>query len=387
MAERRVLSVVASWKVRLEAARTGKPEPSVDLAQVALDWREALDAAPDTDTRDRYELILSDKADKAEEKREGAGVELFKVATRQWLETGEMVEDWLQTLDNEPKTIDMKRSDLKRFSERFRLTLHVERKAVQRWVDHLRSQEHLKLPTIRRIISACRGYWSYLQRLDYVPDDAEPFRDVVPRPAKKSKRDIAERRQPFSDSDVVRLLNASVAQKDENLARLIWFGMWTGCRIEELCALRVTDVSLDRFQINDAKSEAGWREVPIHSTLAPALERMCAESTDGYVLSGLTENKYQDRSNAVGKRFGRLKTRLGFGSSHVFHSIRKTVTTQLDAAGIPEAVSARIVGHDIPTLTYGVYSGGAPFEVKRDAIMVLSYPLQELDQPASFGST
>jgi integrase len=105
---------------------------------------------------------------------------------------------------------------------------------------------------------------------------------------------------------------------------------------------------------------------------------------DGYVLSGLTENKYQDRSNAVGKRFGRLKTRLGFGGSHVFHSIRKTVTTQLDAAGIPEAVSARIVGHDIPTLTYGVYSGGAPFEVKRDAIMVLSYPLQDLNQPAPF---
>jgi len=33
-----------------------------------------------------------------------------KVATRQWIETAEKVEDWLSTLDNEPKSIDIKSS-------------------------------------------------------------------------------------------------------------------------------------------------------------------------------------------------------------------------------------------------------------------------------------
>ena len=56
-----------------------------------------------------------------------------------------------------------------------------------------------------------------------------------------------------------------------------------------------------------------------------------------------------------------------------------TVTTQLDAAGVPEAVSARIVGHDIPTLTYGLYSAGAPFDVKLNALEALSYPTQDFD--------
>jgi len=58
----------------------------------------------------------------------------------------------------------------------------------------------------------------------------------------------------------------------------------------------------------------------LRSLLRPALvlrrrngsfTRDNSESTkDGYVLSGLTTNKYGDRSNAIGKRFGRLKRDL-----------------------------------------------------------------------------
>ena len=56
-------------------------------------------------------------------------------------------------------------------------------------------------------------------------------------------------------------------------------------------------------------------------------------SQDGYLLSGLTFNKYGDRSNAIGKRFGRLKQSLGFSEKKVFHSIRKTVVTLLEDGG------------------------------------------------------
>jgi integrase len=99
------------------------------------------------------------------------------------------------------------------------------------------------------------------------------------------------------------------------------------------------------------------------------------ETSDGFVLSGLSANKYGDRSDAVGKRFGRLKTDLGFGDAYVFHSIRKTVTTLLENAGVPENVAADIVGHEKPRITYGLYSGGNSLEVKRKAIEKLSYPL------------
>ena len=149
--------------------------------------------------------------------------------------------------------------------------------------------------------------------------------------------------------------------------------MWTGCRIEELCALKVEQVKDDIFSVGDAKTKAGWRDVPIHRELAQTMARLVVDSEDGHVLSGLTVNKYGARSNWVGKRFGRLKAELGFGPQFVFHSIRKTVVTILENAGVPENVVADLVGHEKTTMTYGLYSGGLSFAVKREALDKLAY--------------
>ena len=64
---------------------------------------------------------------------------------------------------------------------------------------------------------------------------------------------------------------------------------------------------------------------------------------------------------------------MGFGSQHVFHSLRKTVVTILENAGVPENVVADIVGHEKTTMTYGLYSGGLSLAVKRDALDKLAY--------------
>jgi len=64
---------------------------------------------------------------------------------------------------------------------------------------------------------------------------------------------------------------------------------------------------------------------------------------------------------------------LGFDSQHVFHSIRKTLVTKLENAGISENLAADIVGHEKPRITYGLYSGGASLEVKRKALQKISY--------------
>jgi integrase len=150
--------------------------------------------------------------------------------------------------------------------------------------------------------------------------------------------------------------------------------MWTGARIEELCALKLERVHGDYVEIADAKTPAGWRQVPIHSKLKATVARLHKSSSDGYLLSGLTPNKYGDRSNAVGKRFGRLKDRMGFGPGHVFHSIRGTVATLLENAKVLENVAADILGHEKHTMTYGLYSGGATLAVKREALAKLAYP-------------
>ena len=92
----------------------------------------------------------------------------------------------------------------------------------------------------------------------------------------------------------------------------------------------------------------------------------CARETE-HVRASLSADKYGDRSPAIGKRFGRLKTALGFGPKHVFHSIRSTVATLLENAGVPENVSADIIGHDKDTMTC------TSLEAKRKAIGKLRY--------------
>jgi len=99
----------------------------------------------------------------------------------------------------------------------------------------------------------------------------------------------------------------------------------------------------------------------------------CAASKDGHVISGEPTDRYGRRSNPASKRFGRLRTREGFGREVVFHSIRKTVATMLENAGVSENVAADILGHQKPRITYGLYSGGTTLEVKRAAIEALSY--------------
>jgi integrase len=60
--------------------------------------------------------------------------------------------------------------------------------------------------------------------------------------------------------------------------------------------------------------------------------------------------------------------------SEVFHSIRKTLITLMDNAGVPEGVAANIVGHEKQTMTYGLYSMGSVLEKKREALAKAVYP-------------
>ncbi|MCE0504133.1 tyrosine-type recombinase/integrase [Roseivivax sp. GX 12232] len=374
-AERLVGVVISGWKAEIEDARTGTRQATREVLETAQGWKEHLDSIKDPDERWEVETILHDVAVEMDAGRPGDGARAYGLATGRLKETGSYVAEWLLTLSNEPKTLDMKRTDLRRFVKRFPLTKDLSERSLQRWADELQQQESLKPSTIRRIISACRGYWSYLHRRGVVELHPDVFRGLVQKRPKNSKAHHADRRRPFPTEDIVRLLAESLAEGDRQVALLIAIGMYTGCRIEEICALRVEDVTQDKLSIVDAKTEAGIRDVPVHPELSDLLKASCADSHDGYVIPGLTTNKYGDRSNAVGKRFGRLKKRLGYGPSQVFHSIRKTVATQLDAEQVPEAISARILGHDIPTMTYGLYSGGAPLNVLSDALAKVSYPL------------
>ena len=380
LAQRRVGPVVAGWLADLDRAREAKGEP---MAGDAAYFRRLLREATTEARRSEILEHIDDAATSigylnAEEGRPPSSApeaqQFYAEATGALVPTLEHLEEWLSTSGSTAKTKDMHRSDVKRLAAKFPLLRDVERPAVRRWVTGLMNDEGLAPKTVQRALSALRGYWRYLQTINAVAEAEEPFAKLeVARQAKRVSQQLT--RQPFTPADLPRLVQAAVSADDTQLADLIRLAMWTGCRIEELCALKVGDIAEDRFTIREAKSAAGVRIVPVHVELQPVINRLVKESRDGYVVSGLTFNKYGDRSNAIGKRFGHLRTGQGFNASFVFHSIRKTVVTILENAGVSENVVADIVGHEKPRITYGLYSGGATLEVKREALVKLVYPV------------
>ena len=165
---------------------------------------------------------------------------------------------------------------------------------------------------------------------------------------------------------------------DEDLLDVFLIAIYTGARREEIGGLRLKNFSnAGTIRVENAKTEAVNCEVPIHPQLKAIIPRRVSSlydadsGIDSFHFPNLSTAKYGKRKDALGKRFGRIKTSLEYDKRYVFHSIRKTVTTLMEQAG----VAADILGHDKPSITYGLYSGGTSMEQKHKAIKALDYNL------------
>jgi integrase len=367
-AERLSAPLLAKWRAEIRQAE-GDTNAVSDEAQR---WKDALSQATGKE-RETLELVLLDGVENMETKEGYESAKTFyDLATGISTLSASHFEAWKSQLTLAPKTIDQMVKDVQLLLGHFRTLEVITKKSIKAWLDAL-SAKGSSQSSLKRIITNSRNYWRHLQTVEAVPPEIDPFFKVLAI-TKAVKNNGSGSWVPFEAAEVVTLWTDAQQKQDQTLADLIAIAAHTGARIEELCSLRVSDVKPHAFKIIDSKTIAGIREVPIHSDLRHLMERLKKASSDGYLLSGLTLNKYGDRSNAIGKRFGRLKSAQGFAEAHVFHSIRKTLTTLLENAGVPEGVSADIVGHEKKTITYGLYSGGSSLTVKSAALERIAYP-------------
>lgn len=383
VAETRAAPLIASWKAQIQAAR-GISDPFLEEALRLHKIVETASVGAEPGHYSQHDLELeaahqvANQIAKSEEDRK-----LFlDIATGKQTLLSNFYDEWATHLTQAPKTIDQMKKDVKLMVDHFRTIERIDKAAVIEWVRELMAGSPERKPythsSLERIFKFSRSFWGYLQDIGKADPERQPF--VLPKFAKKATAknngtiNSGDGWIPFEPAEVVALLNAANEKGDHQLADLIRLGMYSGARIEELCSLKADDCTEAVLKITDSKTEAGVREVPVHSLLVDVVKRLKEASTDGYLISGLSFNKYDDRSNAIGKRFGRLKKSLGFPDKKVFHSIRKTLVTLLENAGISENLAADIVGHEKPRITYGLYSGGATLAVKKEALERIAYP-------------
>ncbi|MEO1961021.1 MAG: DUF6538 domain-containing protein, partial [Paracoccus sp. (in: a-proteobacteria)] len=178
-------------------------------------------------------------------------------------------------------------SDLRRFVKKFPTAQSATNRAIRDWVEiYLITEKGYAVRTCRRIMTACRGFWKFLQDRKSL-DLPSPFEGVVPSENRiRTQKQIAsDQRRSFTPDDYKKLLKAAQDAGDTDLVNLIKLGAYTGCRREELCSLKIDNVKKDRIQIEDAKTQAGWREVPLHNSIVDLVATMKEQSKDGYLFS------------------------------------------------------------------------------------------------------
>lgn len=230
----------------------------------------------------------------------------------------------------------------------------VDYDSIQRWISEIQATVTAK--TAKRKLSALASYWRYLQHKGHVPRGDFPGRGVT---ILRDPTSPADRRRSFAPAEVVRLWQMAASEGDHVLADAIKLAAYTGARIESLFQIKISDVGeidgIPLVRLHD-KTEAGRRSVPVHTAIRPLVARLCTSpQPGGYLLPGHA-NRHGERAAAAGKRFARMRTRAGFGAQHVFHSIRKTVASMLRVAGVDEADTAQLLGHEYRSMSYGIYA-------------------------------
>jgi integrase len=283
------------------------------------------------------------------------------------------IEPWqvVRVTEVEDKTAAMDKTAVERFVEAFPLAHTVTKPAVANWIE--KRKVDVSAQTVQREVTGLRSFWRYLRTRHEVPEDFDPFAGQRFKDRQKDRN--RTKRVDFSPAEVSALYAAALKSDDKQLADLIAMAAYTGARREELCALKVADVSRGWIKIQDAKTEAGNREVPIHAALVPTLHRLIGKRTAGYVIGETREDKWGNRGDALGKRFTLLKASMGFGRDKTFHSIRHSFSTQLRSKGVPEHVVADLMGHKLKNITFANYAGaGSAKKLLPRELAKLRYP-------------
>lgn len=176
--------------------------------------------------------------------------------------------------------------------------------------------------------------------------------------------------------------------KREDLREVMLVAMFSGMRLNEIASLTWEQIKeedgVSYFDVLDAKTPAGNRQVPIHPALSWLVDRKPSTGISRVWPKFNPEGPGKKPGADAGNDFSRYKIGLGFQDRQkTFHSFRKNVTGQMERASVPENAWAQILGHE-KGFTYGTYSpDGLTLGQKAKIISKIDYPHIRLGLPST----
>ncbi|WNH47241.1 tyrosine-type recombinase/integrase [Stenotrophomonas aracearum] len=220
------------------------------------------------------------------------------------------------------------------------------------------------------MLATCRGFADWLEVRGMIPT-SDPFGKVgmLLRAADTSR----DERSTWSPEDLLKMLQA--IPHGDPMWPLVAICAYTAARPQELCNVRCEDVTETTLTIKRSKTQAGERTIPIPPQLRDLVSRLAGESSDGWLLSGLTTSTPDDnRFKLIGKRLQTVRKRVGLHQTLQVYSLRHTGITLMTEAGHPEWLRQLIVGHEGgSTIMAKHYVKSKNMELMAEAMNAITY--------------
>lgn len=247
--------------------------------------------------------------------------------------------------------------------------------------------------TARNALGRISTFFKWLrvnQLIDTNP--AEAIISILPKQARKKNKITA--REPFTAQELKTLFHSPHFAKPRYPYQywLPLIALYSGARLEEICKLRLSDLKesggVHYFQIDDAKTEAGNRNVPFHDKLIELglLDHIKQLRVEGKsrLFPELKEDQYGKYGDAAGDWFARYNKRHGIiDSKKTFHSFRHTVADFYKQTFDNPELRDALLGHE-DKVAHGTYGTRYKPEALKPFVDKLEYDLEIPEWEAIF---
>ena len=220
-------------------------------------------------------------------------------------------------------------------------------------LDHLQKvadQSGKHTPTLKKLKNMLGLMWDYCVKHEILPPDKRQivsYLDIT-KGGNPNKLD----RTVFSREEI-NLLWSAVDQ--DSRYQIPLFLIYTGLRIGEMYNLKKCDISLSDhvFQVTEAKTQAGVREVPIADKIAEIVKFRIFSTESDYLFCDNEGKKFTDK---FFRDHWWKPTMQDLQMSHLPHDTRHTCVSLLTEAHVDERIIKQIVGHKGIGVTQAVYT-------------------------------